>query len=390
MSALGFAASMGIAGGFDTVEKYSYQDYINKQKLITDQMRREAEFEFQQKTAGARRAMAREDALDAAQTQMDIFDMQAPMRQAQQDERVSFRLDELEKLLPAEIKRALEKEGAMQEFTRAIREKYAEQDRAFAAEQAEANQEVQQKVIAGAREFLLDLGLDEGWVDRATVRMMSDMDPLANTGLARSTSGSGSNVSYKDLGAMQLQQDIRGIRDVMEESLNLRLPDGMATTLSDDNTGSDAREAVRPLVDDFIESVSSLKLPEAKEAIRQMAKMTGPEANAWSPEIKRLETFVNLFDDSKHFKRIMSPSTAEEVIESMQFREANLPAFRIFESGTNASATAVQASEDAEDALAAPGSYGPNYTRNDAITDVRGAAAEAGFNIDDSILQELN
>lgn len=387
MSALGFAASMGIAGGLDNIESnYSYQEWLNKQQLLTDELRRQAEFEFQQKTAGARRQMAREDALFAAETQGMVQDATADQRAKANQEAIQFRLEEIEKLTPAEIKAKLSTEEAMQEFTRQLQEKFFKQDEEFAARKAASNQEIQQQAITSMRDYLKGLNFDQAMIDRVTVRMISDMDPLANTGIGGSTGGRApSNADIKSFAEQQMAGLVSSARQRFDLELEARLPDGVPTGASGEAVGSDARDAMRGATDALIKAVESGNWEKARAAVNDMTRVRSPAGRAWQPYAAQLEKFFNLFDSDKHFKRIMLPSTMEELEESLAFKQANLPAFRVFEASTNATATAQQTMEDMERGLAAPGAYGPNYTPNDARTDIAGAAAEAGFNVDESI-----
>lgn len=382
---LGFAASMGIAGGLDTVDKYSYQEWLNQQQLKTDQLRREAELEWRKNTLDDEIEMERRRQLAAADTQMEIFEQQAPMRAAQNREAIQFDLDRFKKLAPEERRARLADERAKQELVLALQEEFFERNQALTRKTTMGQTEVAIEVADFISNRLKELDIDEETIDRVYIRNLTGMDIDANQ--YRGAPGSDPNRWNKDQGQAYLEHNANLVKQGLESRIKELIPDDLPTAASlasgKPPRGGDAAAVVRRDVDSLVSGLYEADLGAVTEAVRNMEKYPSNAGTAWSPVTRNVRAFVELFGGNEEkFERIMRPTTPEEAEESIEFFRAN---FEVWQSMITASQAAAAAEEQAEAGLAAP--YGPNVPQDRLDADVRGAFAEEGVLPDESIMR---
>lgn len=182
----------GLAAGLNTVEKYAYQEWLAEQQLKTDQLRREAEFQFQQDTAQARRDMATADAQQAAATQAAIFNdpAQVAMRGAQNQEAIDNKIAELQQLGPEQLAFELEKEEQKQLLSLRFQEKYANEIDALEGLQGQQRQSREANLIKLWRRDLSEQlpNLSDTRVQEIATEIVTGVRP-AQTGFAFGATG---------------------------------------------------------------------------------------------------------------------------------------------------------------------------------------------------------
>ena len=270
----------GLAAGLATVEKYSYQEWLNEQQLKTDQMRREAEFAFQQNTAQARRDMAREDALATADTEAEIFDRQADMRAAQNQEQLDFELERLRALAPEELKQAIYKEEQLSLFDMRFREKYADELDKLAGLEEQQKQKRQQSLVKLWRKDLEDAlpSLDSDTLDKYAVKIVTGVETQPKSALPVSMVGN----ARPPIGAPALDAFIDGLKQEVGEG-----------PIADD-VPADMQQTVESLGQRLKEAVETADYDKLLELEKSLNAQTSTNNAVFNTQMQRLMEVVQL------------------------------------------------------------------------------------------------